>query len=74
METDFLIQRTIREAFKDCTVITIAHRLHTISSYDRVMVMDAGKVCQINSCSSAFKHDMLILFLAQLYFSFSLGH
>jgi ATP-binding cassette subfamily C (CFTR/MRP) protein 4 len=45
-ETDSLIQQTIREKFIKCTVLTIAHRLHTIIDSDRVLVLDAGRVIE----------------------------
>uniref|UniRef100_A0A1I8JEZ1 ABC-type glutathione-S-conjugate transporter n=1 Tax=Macrostomum lignano TaxID=282301 RepID=A0A1I8JEZ1_9PLAT len=44
LETDSLIQQTIRREFKDSTVITIAHRLNTILDSDRVLVLDRGVI------------------------------
>lgn len=52
--TDEFIQRTIREKFAECTVLTIAHRLHTVMDSDRVLVMDAGEIVEFGHA-----HDLL---------------
>ena len=46
--TDLFIQDTIREKFSHCTVLTIAHRLHTIMDSDRVLVLDAGQLIEFD--------------------------
>ncbi|XP_026764574.2 ATP-binding cassette sub-family C member 4-like [Galleria mellonella] len=44
--TDAMIQRSLRRYFTNCTVITVAHRLHTIADADRVIVMEAGQIME----------------------------
>jgi len=44
-----MIQKVIREKFKDMTVITVAHKLNTISDYDRVIVVDKGCIVEQGS-------------------------
>ncbi|KAI6220946.1 Multidrug resistance-associated protein 1 isoform X4 [Aphelenchoides fujianensis] len=67
LETDALVQKTIREHFAECTVLTIAHRLHTIMDYDKVLVMAAGRVCEFDTPANLLaREDGLFREFAQM--------
>ncbi|XP_074015050.1 ATP-binding cassette sub-family C member 2 isoform X2 [Numenius arquata] len=55
LETDHLIQTTIRSEFANCTVLTIAHRLHTIMDSNRVLVLQAGRIVEYDSPEELLK-------------------
>eukprot|EP01124_Arcella_intermedia_P029518 TRINITY_DN625_c0_g1_i1.p1 TRINITY_DN625_c0_g1~~TRINITY_DN625_c0_g1_i1.p1 ORF type:complete len:1466 (+),score=369.04 TRINITY_DN625_c0_g1_i1:648-4400(+) len=46
LNTDMMIQQTIRREFKNVTVLTIAHRINTIIDSDKVLVLDSGQVAE----------------------------
>ena len=52
LETDDLIQNTISTEFHDCTIFTIAHRLSTIMEYDKIMVLEDGKIAEFDNVSN----------------------
>ncbi|KAG7002238.1 multidrug resistance protein fer6 [Physcia stellaris] len=49
METDQKIQKTIATGFKGKTLLCIAHRLKTIINYDRICVMDQGRIAELDT-------------------------
>ena len=54
LATDTAVQETIRRAFAKSTIVTIAHRLNTVIDFDKIVVMDAGKVAEHGSA-----HELL---------------
>ncbi|KAE8579699.1 hypothetical protein XENTR_v10024156 [Xenopus tropicalis] len=65
LETDGLIQSTIRKEFQDCTVITIAHRLNTIMDYTKVIVLDKGQVVEFDSPSNLLQQQGIFFNMAK---------
>ncbi|XP_063422857.1 ATP-binding cassette sub-family C member 3-like [Mytilus trossulus] len=49
MDTDKIIQQTIKSHFSECTVLSIAHRINTVIDYDRIMVMDDGIIAEFDT-------------------------
>lgn len=70
--TDRMIQGVIRKEVTHCTVLTIAHRLDTVLEYDRIMVLESGKIVEFDKPDTLLqKKDS---FLSELYYSFQAGN
>ncbi|KDR79232.1 hypothetical protein GALMADRAFT_243140 [Galerina marginata CBS 339.88] len=59
-ETDSKVQQTIQDEFASSTLLCIAHRLNTIAHYDRIIVMDDGKVAEFDTVLNLYdRHDSI---------------
>lgn len=47
--TDVKIQATIREEFTNSLLLTVAHRLHTVIDYDRLIVLERGQIAEMDT-------------------------
>ncbi|KII85519.1 hypothetical protein PLICRDRAFT_319144 [Plicaturopsis crispa FD-325 SS-3] len=57
VETDSKLQKTIQKEFANSTLLCIAHRLNTISYYDRILVMDAGQIAEFDTVLNLFDKE-----------------
>ncbi|EGO00623.1 hypothetical protein SERLA73DRAFT_104969 [Serpula lacrymans var. lacrymans S7.3] len=55
--TDAKIQTTIREEFNDSLLLTVAHRLQTVIDYDRLLVLDQGKISEFDTPLNLISKD-----------------
>ncbi|KAF9110743.1 hypothetical protein BGX27_005918 [Mortierella sp. AM989] len=65
VETDELIQKTIRKEFKDRTILTIAHRIKTIMDSDKILVLERGQVQEYDAPSVLLRKKGLFYSLAE---------
>lgn len=60
IKTEETIQKAINELLKNSTVITIAHRIKTILHYDKILVLDQGKISEFDSPRELMKKETSI--------------
>ncbi|KAK7391291.1 hypothetical protein VNO78_19705 [Psophocarpus tetragonolobus] len=55
--TDFILQKTIRTEFADCTVITVAHRIPTVMDCTKVLAISDGKLVEYDEPMNLMKRE-----------------
>lgn len=62
VETDSIIQETIRRQFANCTILTIAHRINTVLDSDRILVLDKGNIAEFESPTKLLEDHQSIFY------------
>ncbi|KAJ5633110.1 ABC transporterintegral membrane type 1 [Penicillium lividum] len=67
-QTDQQVQKAMRDAFRDCTVFSVAHRLETIIDFDRIAVLDSGCLVEFDTPQNLLSRDGLF---KQMYYDYT---
>ena len=59
IKTEEKIQKVLNELLSNCTVITIAHKIKTIINYDKIIVLEKGKIKEFDSPKNLIENDSL---------------
>ena len=65
VKTEEKIQKILNNTFIDCTIITIAHRIKTILNYDKILVLENGKILEFDSPKTLLENKQSYFY--QLY-------
>eukprot|EP01043_Picozoa_sp_COSAG02_P117222 COSAG02_NODE_53716_length_300_cov_0.741294_1_plen_89_part_10 len=57
LDTDALIQKTIRKEFGQTTVLVIAHRIDTIIDTDKIMLLDKGELVDFDTPAALLRRE-----------------
>ena len=62
MKTEEKIQKALQYVLNDSTVITVAHRIKTIIDYDKILVLDNGKIIEFDTPQNLLKQEKSLFY------------
>lgn len=61
-QTEEKIQNILMRQFKKNTIVTIAHRINTLMSYDKILVLDKGEIAEFDEPGNLLNNQNSLFF------------